>query len=211
VVGALGEIGGWDGTAWVGAGEGWSPTPPGREYQVVGLAGPVTEATSTVGQGSCLLVDEMYLQVDVGTGIAVAGVADPRPRPVALVRPVGTHRELVRDALGRLGVDDAAPDVGQVVRADLDGDGTDEVLVSARWRAGDDDHGVLVVGGGSATTVVELQVGSLGEAPTVGAVADLDGDGRMEVVVHRGAAHVTVLELAGDGSLTPVLDHGCGG
>lgn len=209
VVGAVGEVGGWDGKAWVGVGEGWEPTPAGRRYQVVGLAGPVTGAESTIGQGSCLLVDEMYLRVDVGSGIAVAGVADPRPRPVALVAPTGTHRGMVRDALPRLGGDDPAPDVGQVVRADLDGDGDDEVLVSGRRSAGDD--AVLLVGDGTTTTIVDSQVFTFGAEPTVGAVADLNGDGRMEVVAHRGPARVTVHELADDGSLTPVLAGGCGG
>jgi hypothetical protein len=228
VVGVYGELGGWDGTAWVRAGDGWEPTPPGLTYRRVGVTGAVTEVTSEAATGRCMTLEEPYLAVDVGTGIAVAGVDDPRPRPVDLVAATAAHRALAREVVARLGVDDPAPDVHQVVRTDLDGDGGDELLVAARRRTGDGavappgDYGVLfLVGGDGATaaTVVDARVSTAGspfpEDVSVGAVADLNGDGRTEVVVvsgHHPAARVTVYEPAAGGvpTLTPILGDSCG-
>ena len=114
------------------------------------------------------------------------------------------------------------------MRADLDGDGSLEVVVVADQLA-DQSNSLArpgdwslvfvrrVVGGAPQTTVVESEVAAEADSGflllyKVGAVADLNADGRMEVVMNNGyyeGAGNAVYEYA-DGSLTEVLSAACG-
>lgn len=234
VVGLYGELGGWDGTAWVQLDEGWEPTPAGRTYQTLTAAGAVAEATSVSVPGTCPVGDEPYLEIPLpqddvaGAGIAVAGVADPRPRPVEQLDPAAdTYRAAAVEAVTQLDLDDPAPEVRQVVRVDLDGDGTDEVLVAARRQtvgligAPPGEYGVLflrrVVDGEVTTTIIDSGVSTV-ESPIledygIGAVADLNGDGRMELVVnvrYYEGSETTVYEMGAGGAMAQVLTNWCG-
>jgi len=237
VVSAFGELGVWDGSRWVKAGgEGWDPTAAGDDYDVVSIDGAVTQATSTSETDCTPAGDGQILDVGIGWpswpdpgAIGVAGVADPLPRPVEPLDPsADVYRAAARDLVADRGVDDPDPEVRQAVRTDLDGDGRDEVIVVAR-RVSDTETFFGAPGDYSVVFVREVvneQVVSrvvdwwttTGELQSVvdfslGAVADLNGDGRMEVVVDEqvweGAASV-VYELGDDGSVTEVLAGGCG-
>jgi hypothetical protein len=235
VVSSEGELGGWDGNAWVRSDNGWDPTPPGDSYQVVQLDGTSTQVTSQVRTAFCTSDNDQLLDVGIrGTepssgGIGVAGVATPVPRPADLLDPAGeVYRTATTEIVDHhLGIQDPAPDVRQVVRADLDGDGRDEVVVVARRRSTEalagapvGDYSVVFVRRTDGTEVhTDMVVSSDVVNPGdyllefgVTAVADLNGDGRMEVVVGGNGyeSGSTVVYEMRDGTLTEVLAKGCG-
>ena len=238
IVGPDGILGSWDGSSWVqwtvGA---LAPSP--REYQVVGLAGPPTIVTGNPVVTGCGATDRPT--VDVGfdavgdrstAGVAVAGAGSPPAAPGRGPRPGG------RGLPGRprptspppSGSRSPEPRVTQAVRADLDGDGTAEVLVIADQlsdpsspfaQPGDWSLAFVrqVVGGTVRTSVVDSHVATDVDARYLerlrvdSAVADLNGDGRLEVVLnlsyHEGSV-TTVYEIGADGTLATVLMAGCG-
>jgi hypothetical protein len=176
--------------------------------------------------------------VDVGLGftgrpldpapIAVTGVADPRPRPVEVLDTANpVYRAAAVEVLAGLGIAGADPTISQVVRGDLDGDGSDEVVVVAEHLADPEglvaqpgDYSVAFVrhlqGGEVRSTVIASSVAESGpfvEVFRVGALADLNGDGRMEIVLdglYYEGSGVTVHELRADGTTPEVLSAGCG-
>lgn len=245
VVSREGLLGWWQDGSWVDAEVG-QPTPVrgGERYTVVGLDGP---ESSTVG--SAVGTTEEFCRVprvDLDPGlpepaggveelspVAVHGVASPRPRPTVVLHPgSSTHRAAAAAVLADLGIDDPDPDLAQVVRADLTGDGTDEVLVVAERLADPGsvlavpgDYSVLflrqVVDGEVRTTVIEEHRNEAqpeGPSPylvafRVGAAVDLNGDGVLEVVVEEQYYEgngTSVHAVGADGSLAPVMGGGCG-
>lgn len=237
VVGPYGPLGGWDGDSWVEARD-WRTTGAagGEEYKIVGLVEAVTTQVGHMEDLCELGLDEEAPAVefppvtsdfDVGN-IAVTGVDDPQPRRAEELDPSGaTYRDAAREVLADLGLDEADPNVVQVVRADLDGDGSDEVVVVAE-RITDSllgpppgDYSIVflrqVVDGAIKTTVIEGHVTEAGTQSIdrfrIDAVADVNGDDRMEIVVHydyyEGAGQ-RVFELQTDGTVTAALVGGCG-
>lgn len=238
IVSAEGVLGSWSGSAWVP----WEPraVPPiGDEYQVVRLDEPIT---TTVGRAGVDCAPTGLPTIDVGLRldgdtlaplpIAVAGVPDPRPRPVEVLDPSArVYRDAASAVVADLGIDDPAPQVRQVVRGDLDGDGAAEVVVVAEritdpaaWYAAEGDYAVVfmrrVAGGDFVTSVVASSIPHPEPASTpnaevyrVAAMADLNGDGRMEVVLdgdYYEGSWTVVHELRPDGSVPEVLSAGCG-
>lgn len=143
--------------------------------------------------------------------IAVGGDwnALPRvPRVESTRSPV--YRAAVAELLRRNGIAGPQVIIDKVLRIDLDGDGTDEVLINAtrakRWESGDlsndsnpGDYSVVLlrkVVKGKVQTIVldgEYHLKSRDhetEGPPnvyeIAAVLDLNGDGRMEVIVQGG-------------------------
>ena len=115
-----------------------------------------------------------------------------------------------------------------MVRADLDGDGIEEVLVTYQYLTDDqfgaaNDFSLIYARypapDGSVTDQVidEYVLADPTEFPTIGrlsiaAVADLNGDGVMEVATRSSfweSAAIAVWSFDGDG-LTPVAAGGCG-
>ncbi len=153
-----------------------------------------------------------------------------KPRPVAVtsVSP-DTYRALGEAAFAGESVDATKGDIEQLVVTDLDGDGDDEALASFEFiqpSAGPGAAGdlaallVIDVTTRAAETVLLSAVDQEADSPAeffieryrVLDIADLNGDGRMEVLVHawyyEGAG---VLVYTYDGrTLTEVLATGCG-
>ena len=246
VVGEHGLLGWWEDGHWVQAEAGQSaPFTAGDEYTLIRLDEPSSTATATALGDP----DEFCgtPQVDLEppfpdpTGgaehispIAVHGVADPRPRPVTVLDPgAAVYRDAAADVLHDLGVDDARPRLAQVVRADLSGDGTDEVLVVAERLAQPDavmgepgDYSVLFLrqrrrrrgahARSSRSTSRKPRARSprpTSSSSRVAALADLNGDGTLEVVVQQRyyeGASTAVRTPKPDGSLEEVLGAGCG-
>jgi hypothetical protein len=165
---------------------------------------------------------------------AVAVFSQPwplKPRPVAVTSTSpDAYRALGEAAFADEPVDATRGSIEQVVVADLDGDGDDEALASFEFvqpSAGPGAPGDLAalllidVGTRAADTVllsrVDQEVADDGSSELIQRyrvldVADLNGDGRMEVLVHawyyEGAG---VIVYTYDGTeLTEVLATGCG-
>ena len=238
VVAAGGILGRWDGAAWVDDVDSLpAPVQGGERYLAtrVGTPGIVSETGPAPVRLGCVADDFYAVELPAfdpptRAGVAVTGVRDIQPRPVTVVDPAG-YRDAAVAALASLGVDDPRAVARQVVRADLDGDGDDEILMTVdrvadreNLRAAPGDYSMVflrrVVDGGVETVPVEQVVADVtpGEFPfivvhDVTAVADLNGDGRMEAVVDSNyyeGGSTTAYELGPDGALRPVLGIGCG-
>jgi hypothetical protein len=166
--------------------------------------------------------------------IALAAPWDALPRKARVA--AGTQQvyiDVVRDFLKRRGIKDPKVKIKRVLRVDLDGDGEDEELVSATNYLSAEDEEVpasspegsysivllrQMVGGKLKTRVVAGEVhadAKHSDAPNwydVSAVLDLDGDGKLEVVVHshyyEGGS--TTIYRCTPSKITPLLEVACG-
>lgn len=151
--------------------------------------------------------------------IAVKAPWNPLPRRPELLDPANpTYVEIVAERLRDQGI--AQPDVQieRIVRVDLEGDGTDEVLISAtRHEPGSETIGIFAAAGdysfvllrrvvdGTVVTVplieeyfVESSDTMITTTNRLLALLDLNGDGRMEAVVasdYYEGASTLVFEL----------------
>ena len=138
-----------------------------------------------------------------GDGTRPALLAGPLPRAPRRVETLGTdsagYRSAVAAFLANHGLAGARFEIARAVRADLDGDGTQEVLLEARSGPGLDAASSASAPKGAFSLVllrfvsprgvsqVPLEFSRLGEdAPLelrrIRAIADVDGDGSMEIV-----------------------------
>jgi hypothetical protein len=161
-----------------------------------------------------------------------AGGRGPRPRGVENFDSSDTYPPHAAEVARGQGAT-TPPTVTQVFRTDVDGDGTDEVVVAAEHISDPDgltpaggDWSIVflrrVVGDDVVSDVLAASVvggdggGSL-ERIQVSTVADLNGDGRLELVLsgRSGAGEWTAVQaLAGDdmtSGMAEVLRSGCEG
>jgi hypothetical protein len=241
VVGPTGLLGMWSGSEWVPRSDGGDQPGAGIELDVIGLGEVITSAVGEAGDPvaeSCASNGDRGQDVRVpvepgGLGgpppVAVAGVADPLPRPVEHFEGSETYQEPAADVARGEGMT-TPPTVSHVLRMDLDGTGTDEVLVVAehlsdpegltpssgdwsmvflRWVVGNDVETAVVASSHAAgdDTLEHIRVS---------AVADLNDDGTMEVVLSGRSASGdwTAVHAAGEGGVTgglsEVLRTACG-
>jgi hypothetical protein len=180
----------------------------GRRYRVFGPAGPLGTATGTraVSQDvPCAETFGVELSPRPEEGdaeVAVDGAWNVLPRPVTRLSAAAAagYTGAVREILVQHGIRSPEVHVTGALRVDLDGDGTQEVVVSAYRSTG---NGSFTVGAGDYSLVfVRKLVGSVvrtimleqethpraaGETTTneytIAGAWDLDGDARYEVVV----------------------------
>ncbi|HWL42533.1 MAG TPA: hypothetical protein VNQ73_06275 [Ilumatobacter sp.] len=239
-------IGVWDGDAWRfpewdGAG---LPVFVSDIASVVvtglGLAEPVTGASygpleyHCVGdeQGPTLVLPPGVELPDAGPGsISVTADWDVQPRPVTQVGLDHPEYHAVGQALvdPASGADPTAGTVTQVVRADLDGNGIEEVLFTFEHQSDDGgfgsagDYTLIVARYPHADgTVDDVVLWSYYEDdpidfpnPGTGellAIADLNGDGVMEVVTAHMYWEAVIAEIHAlvDGRLAQATGGGCG-
>lgn len=236
VLGGGGPLVGWDGDSWITDETSWRDVlgaTGGESYQLVRLADPITSKTGRLEECSLYpdppadapTVDRpAYSATGGGAGIAVTGVANPRPRPVQVMDPTDpAYVGFAREMLVELGVTDDAPQVVAVLRADLDNDGqAEDVIQIERLRpdteAGNDatpgDYGIVFVRHAAGTeSVVQSDIVEPGDTQleryAVDALADLNGDGRMEIVTHSFDMEEHGQQVATfnpDGTVTEVID-----
>lgn len=166
--------------------------------------------------------------------IALAAPWNALPRKPQVLDPTqDVYVNAVRDFLVEQGIHDPKVKITRIVRVDLEGDGEEEVLISATNYLGKDDEVLLhspeqgsysivllrrVVAGKVQTQLVAGDVYPKPDSQNtanvydVTAVLDLNGDGKLEVVVHSmyyegGATKVYRVESA---NITELLEVWCG-
>ncbi len=124
----------------------------------------------------------------------LAGGVPRVPRRVRTEAPGDVYEATCRRFLAARGLVVAKARVTRVLRVDLDGDGTDETLIEATsgeasYRTPKGGYSLVLLRalrlGKVTETPLELTPSAMGGTLAVGqvrAVADLDGDGRMEVL-----------------------------
>ena len=240
-------LGWWDGDSWVRNDGPAAPLVAGLGFTYTPLEGGLVTAIGGAPITACGIPEDLPgVELDPAPTeehrVAVTGVARPLPRRVEpLDRASATYRTAAAEALATVGIDDDAPELTQLYRVDLDGDGSDEVLITAHRRSNAEladaepgDYSAVLVrridGGGVETQVVAH---SLAEGPDddddddgdddgglafrydhrIDAVADLNGDGTLEVVVdspYYEGSGTTVHAVASGGQLDEVLAATCG-
>lgn len=209
VAAPFGALGWWEGDGWAQVEEGSSlPISGGEDYQIALLG---TEGVIT-GSGQELLCDplnnpgvifedeEVLGDFPGPVGVAISADWELVPYLVEEISDDGSYAAVASSLLAAAGLDVPDPVMKQVIRFDLEGDGVNEVAVVAEdvteglfgetgdyslafvQKVIDDQPENILLGQSILTEATE------GEAPivvsfTIAAVADLNGDGEMEVVL----------------------------
>lgn len=243
VVSQYGALGWWDGANWVQVDELTSlPVSGGEDYQVV-LLGTETTITGGPEEILCEPLNNLGVELSDTSvlggpfpdpvGVAISAPWELTPHFVQEEDDDGTYSAFARPLLATRGIDVDNPVIKQVVRFDLDGDGVNEVIAVAEDVSGpgniyaaEGDYSLVfmrrAVDGEVQTAILgESIVTDLAEGETpfilthvVAAIADLSGDGKMEIVINEvyyEGAGWSVWEYVND-DLGPVLQiqSGCG-
>ena len=227
---------------WIKADETAKSMAGETTYRVYGMTAALGEAKSGKPKNEdepCpdTLSVELSPKPDKGV-IALGATWNALPRKVQVLDPTQkVYLDAVGDFLKTKGIAQPKVKIENIVRADLDGDGEEEVLISAtnyfakdesvpmRSPAGSYSMVLLrrVVGGKVETQLVEgefhpkayVRKEDSFDAPNaykVVAVLDLDGDGKMEIVVgsryYEGEA--TTIYRCDPKKIQDVLSVGCG-
>ena len=240
-----GIAGWWDGEAWVSAEVTAPPLQIDSEYQFIYLNDPITvQAAGTIAidtEGICATPDSGLTFPPV-IRLTPDLIAFPQPRPIAIsadwdIRPHGielldvnnpTYQEEVRKLLAETEAETEEVDLVQVIRTDLEGDGVNEVIVTAERIS---DQSLIANKQGEYSIVFlrkviesEAQTAILGhhvieqaqgglQPSYVTAIADLNGDGKMEIVMdsfHYEGSSTTILEYVNNElGAVPALSAGC--
>jgi hypothetical protein len=236
IVTEFGALGWWDGSDWVRAEEaGALPVEGGEDYQVsllgegsVTSGGPQEIVCEPPGNLGVELEDSETLGAFPGPfGVAISANWGIHPHLLESFADDGSYAGFARELLASRGMDVPNPDIKQLHRTDLEGDGTNEVLVVAEdvspgLFAEEGDYSIIFM---RKVVQGEVQTAVLGESLilepddfllsfSLGTVADLSGDGKMEIVVDSAyyeGLGVEVWEYADD-DLGPVprISVGCG-
>ena len=210
------------------------PLIGGEEYQVVMLDQPITTAigeqpTLCEPSQTPVLDFEPPLTGDFADPGALAVLADweLRPFPVAVETDLDDlHIEAVTGVLMSLGIE-AEPVIFQQVVADIDGDGNEEIAIVAKDLSDDlfgqpGDYSVVIlrkmIEGEWQTAILDTSLAEPDSAyilsHSIAAIADLNGDGTMEIVVdaayYEGAGTTAFAYIDDDLGPEPVLGGGCG-
>ena len=210
---------------------------PGKKYRLFNLTGEIgTAVGGKVGPNTDVCPDLWEQTLEPTTekhAIAVAAPWNPIPRIArASDKSQEVYLNAARDFLVGKGIAKPVVKITQLLRVDLEGDGEEEVLLSATHYPGEEGESphypeagnysfVLlrrVVDGKVQTKMIEgefYRKASETQTPyrhEVSSLLDLDGDGRLEILIYSGyyeGASVAVWRLK-SGKLHKVLEIGCG-
>ncbi len=206
-------------------------------YSVYSLIGKETYELAATVEAPDVPCDEFYGlsdERDERTGVAIGdGIKwNPLPRPL---KPISltdkTYLKVVSDILRLKGLPKAKAIIEQAVKVDLDGDGVDEVLLTAssyggkiQPRADANDYSFVllrkVVAGKARNIMIsEEYVKKYSEFSVpnrfeISAIADLNGDKKMEIIVYGEyyeGSGADVYEIKGNQAVAiKMLGAGCG-
>ena len=230
-------IGGRSKSGWLNSEAAGKALKTGAQYRLFSLngeAGKITAGKAMPNPDVCpdVWMHELTPETDKPF-IGVSTQWDPAPRKAKqtdTTQPV--YIKAAADFLATQGIAKPVVKITQILRIDLEGDGEDEVLLSATHYPNKEGGMVTsasvgnysfvllrrVVGGKVQTSLVEGEFYPTAKefnAPNryeVSGLLDLDGDGKLEIIVHsayyEGAA-TSVWQLGKNG-LKRVLEIGCG-
>jgi peptidoglycan hydrolase-like protein with peptidoglycan-binding domain len=208
-----------------------------QQYQLLITMGDSSTATGTIMRSDLrdicpnLFTVELQPQIDrqntIGIGSGATHTLQPRPITQLDLTSAG-YDNTISAALNVVGLPNATIGLVQGFQTDIDGDGTQEVVLTAEHRADGTDHvtpsakagdysAVMIVKDGKATLVVyeihtrDVEFGAPLEFRVVG-VADLNGDSRMDLVVSSSyyeGTTTTVYDLLPEGP-REAISTGCG-
>lgn len=233
VISGIYLLGGSQNGKWIDAATTARQLTGSERYRVYTTAGQVGAGTATVSASEDICADTQFVRLKpkpkAAEFVAFGGATNPLPRKLRHhSNSTAVYRQAVADLLRSKGI--ANPDVRitKIVRVDLEGDGVDEVVLSATRMntnlpsvsAGDYSLVVLrkVVNGKVQTIPLaeEYHLKAIEFAApntfTVPAIADFNGDGKMEIMLNwsyyegSGAELYTVQGT----KVTMVLSSGCG-
>jgi hypothetical protein len=239
IVTASAAIGWWDGSGWVDVDETVAlPVSGGEDYQVTTL-GPPQRTTGGAEALTCEPLSSPGVELEepdlLGTwpgpfGVAISAPWELSPHLVEVFElDDGGYRGFASELLEARGLDVADPVIKQLLRVDLEGDGIKEVIVVAEdatlgFFPEPGDYSIVfmrkIVQGVVETMVlgesvaVDIEEGDLQYTFSIGAVADLNGDRQMEVVLdwyYYEGSGVEIWEyLDDDIGMVKALQGGCG-
>jgi hypothetical protein len=207
----------------------------GRRYRVFGPAGLLGVSTGSRPEGAGDPCPESFA-VNLAPArddaeVAVDGAWNVSPRPVTRLSTAAAagYAGAVRQILVQHGIRTPQVHVTGALRADLDGDGTDEVVVTA-YRTSGNETSTVGAGDYSLAFVRRLVAGSVRTimleqeyhprahdetTPNEYAIAgawDLDGDGKLEVVIRASyyEGGWTTLYSVGGSAARTLASVGCG-
>lgn len=209
VVARFGALGWWDGAGWLQVDDATSlPVAGGEEYQIalIGMEARTTGSGEELlceplnNPGVTLADEEMLGDFRGPLGVAISANWVLTPHLVEETTDDGAYATVASELLADRGLNVPNPVIKQVIRFDLEGDGVNEVVVVAEdvpddLFAEEGDYSIAflqkVVEGDVATSVIGESVvlePAEGETPfvlsfTVAAIADMNGDSRMEIVL----------------------------
>jgi len=241
-------FGGSENGKWIKADKAAKSVGKKTTYQVYGLtkqAGQITAGKPKSVDEPCpdtLMVTLSAKPKDGVIGLAALWNGLPR-QPIIADTTQSVYVEAVRDFLKTRGIADPKVKIARILRVDLEGDGEEEVLISATNYFTDDKSNdtsaapfpeapmfvpqpgsystvILrrVVDGNVQTKLVAGEVYPKGDEPVapnvykLAAVLDLNGDGKLEVIVHSfyyEGAQTTIYRCEPD-KIEAVLSVECG-
>ena len=201
-------LGATTGHKWLDGEQAAKQFKPGLSLRIFDLGREVRAAKAQKVEADMDICPDVQIVSFAGTPasgeIALAAPWNALPRPVRVADITQeTYRDVARDFLISRGLPKPEVKITQVIRADLDGDGEDEVLLSATKyeaeansaptsaKAGDYSFVLLRQqrGGKVETKLVEGEFYRKADTENtpyvhrISAVLDLDGDGKMEFVL----------------------------
>ena len=225
VVDAL-VIGSRSGGAWKVAGPGFGKRHKSVGFTPFGIGKAAARPDfyrfdDESSDGPTYLVSE---RPEIDRSPMLSGIAPKVPRRVRILPPSPPYEQACRRWLLAHGVKLTKARVTRVLKMDLDGDGTDETIVEASngsiaYRAPRGTYSLILLRSLKGGKIVETPLdfhparpgGVMLDTVTRG-VADLDGDGRMEIVVADSGIDENGAALWGyrAGRATKLVENGAG-
>jgi uncharacterized protein (DUF2141 family) len=235
-----GLLGGVENGKWLNAAETAAKLKGGVNYTLYGIEG-VNEGETKITikdpakDDPC---DDFYffeMEDEAVTGVALGDGYrwDPMPRaPKAIDLNSAAYKKIVADVLRTKKITKTTIKLTQAVRIDLEGDGKEEVLITATFfdsgnimpsaKRGNYSFVMIrrIVGKAVQNTVVDgefytknVEFGAPNEYK-ISAIADLNGDGKMEIIMHsayyEGSSSWVYEMKNGKATEVKALSIGCG-